>query len=155
MSSPELSLSNQVCFRVYSLDRALQAAYRSLLADLGVTYSQYLVLLALWETDGPTIGELCARLRLDTGTVSPLVKRMERDGLVSRVRRRDDERSVTVLLTEKGAGLEGKARSVPGRLASCVFGSAGDYTELREALDKALGALETALSDGSLDRCGA
>lgn len=142
MSSPELILSNQLCFLVYRLDRAIGARYRPLLEELGLTYPQYLAMLALWEHGELGIGELCSLLVLDTGTVSPLVKRLESAGLVERARRRDDERAVTVRLTGTGRALEERARGVPGALASCFLSSEAEYAELKATLSGLVEKLE-------------
>lgn len=142
MSSPELLLSNQLCFLVHKLDRAITAKYRPLLGELGLTYPQYLAMLALWERGELGIGDLCAMLDLDTGTVSPLVKRLEAAGLVERRRRSDDERAVSVRLTEEGRALESRARGVPGALASCILTSAEEYDSLKRTLSALIGRLE-------------
>ncbi len=134
MSEPELLLSNQLCFLVHRLDREIAARYRPLLSSLGLTYPQYLAMLALWERGELTIGELCALLYLDTGTVSPLVKRLESSGLVERRRRPDDERSVVVKLTGDGAELREKALGVPGAMASCLLSGPEEYGSLRATL---------------------
>jgi DNA-binding MarR family transcriptional regulator len=145
VSSPELLLENQVCFLFHRIDRAILARYRPLLAGLGLTYPQYLCMLALWERDGRTVGELCAALALDTGTVSPLLKRLELAGLLDRRRQAggEDERVVTVHLSPAGRELEERARGLPGSLASCLFVSLEDYRELKSRLQVLLGRLET------------
>jgi DNA-binding MarR family transcriptional regulator len=142
MSSPELRLANQLCFLVHRLDLAIGAKYRPLLAELGLTYGQYLAMLALWERRKLGISELCTMLDLDTGTVSPLVKRLEVAGLVERERRTDDERAVSVKLTAAGAALEKKARPVPKALASCLLTDEKDYPEMRAMLEKMLSRLD-------------
>lgn len=142
MSAPELLLSNQLCFLVHRLDQEIGARYRPLLTELGLTYPQYLAMLALWERRELGVGELCSMLALDTGTVSPLVKRLESAGLVERERRPDDERAVTVRLTKEGAALERKARAVPKALASCLLAEEGDYAEMRAMLEKMLERLQ-------------
>jgi DNA-binding MarR family transcriptional regulator len=144
MISQDLLLSNQICFLVHRMDRALGARYRPLLDELGLTYPQYLAMLALWEHGELGIGELCSKLILDTGTVSPLVKRMARAGLVERLRRSDDERAVTVRLTEKGRLLEEKARSVPGSLASCFISNEEEYFSLKKTFFDLVERLEQA-----------
>jgi DNA-binding MarR family transcriptional regulator len=140
--SGELLLDNQLCFLVRRLDLAIAAKYRPLLARLGLTYGQYLAMLALWERGELGVGELCALLRLDTGTVSPLLKRLEAAGLVTRERRAEDERSVAVRLTEAGAALEAEARKVPAALAGCLVADAADYLEMRGTLERMLSRLE-------------
>jgi len=144
MSYPELLLSNQLCFLVHRLDLAIAAKYRPALSELGLTYGQYLAMLALWERRELTIGGLCELLRLDTGTVSPLVKRLEASGLARRERRADDERSVYVRLTEAGADLERRARKIPGALAGCLIADGDDYARMRAFLEAMLGRLEEA-----------
>jgi DNA-binding MarR family transcriptional regulator len=147
MSHPELLLSNQLCFLVYRLDLAIEAKYRPVLAKLGLTYSQYLAMLALWEHRELEIGRLCELLALDTGTVSPLVKRLEAAGLVRRRRRSDDERVVAVSLTEKGAALEEKARVVPRTLARCLVADEKDYLTKRDLLHKMVVNIESTASE--------
>jgi len=143
MSRPELLLSNQLCFLVYRLDLAIEAKYRPLLAKLGLTYSQYLAMLALWEHRELEIGRLCDLLALDTGTVSPLVKRLEAAGLVRRTRKTEDERVVVVSLTEKGAALEDKARTVPRVLARCLVADEKDYAKKRDLLRQMVQQIES------------
>jgi DNA-binding MarR family transcriptional regulator len=144
MSRPELRLSNQICFLVHRLDRAINARYRPLLGALSLTYPQYLAMLALWEREELGVGELCAMLDLDTGTVSPLLKRLEAAGLVERSRRADDERAVAVRLTEAGRLLEERAADVPGRLASCFLADEEEYLSLKRTLSELIGRLEKA-----------
>jgi DNA-binding MarR family transcriptional regulator len=129
-----LALDQQVCFALYTASRAVTARYRPLLDELGITYPQYLVLLVLWERDAQLVKELGAALRLDSSTLSPLLKRLEAAGLVTRSRRVDDERSVTVQLTAAGAALRERARAVPARLV-CDGGLGIDELDaLRETL---------------------
>ena len=135
-------LSNQLCFLVHRLDRAIGARYRPLLARLGLTYPQYLAMLALWERESLEVGQLCAMLDLDTGTVSPLLKRLEAQGLVERKRRLDDERVVSVSLTPAGKELEIHASSVPGTIASCLLAGPQEYEELKATLSGLLSRLE-------------
>jgi len=142
MSTPELLLSNQLCFLVHRLDRAINARYRPVLGELGLTYPQYLAMLALWEHGELGVGELCALLDLDTGTVSPLLKRLEAAGLVERRRRSDDERAVAVRLTGSGRDLEARARGVPGALASCIRLREDEYRALRYTLSNLIERLE-------------
>jgi MarR family transcriptional regulator, organic hydroperoxide resistance regulator len=143
MGHPELLLSNQVCFLFHRIDRAIVARYQPLLAGLGLTYPQYLAMLALWEKGSMSVGELCSDLALDTGTVSPLLKRLQVAGLVERRRgERGDERVVRVSLTQAGKAMEEKARSIPGALASCVFESPDEYHALKPLLDALVRRLE-------------
>src|SRR5687768_11088671 len=112
----KLLLENQLCFEVHATARALDGVYRSLLRDLGLTYPQYLAMMVLWEREPVTVKELGAALRLDSGTLSPLLKRMEAAGLVRRERSAADERSVLVRLTPDGAGLRARAEEIPERI---------------------------------------
>ena len=115
-----LRLDRQVCFPLYAAANLIQRLYRPLLAPLGLTYSRYLVMLALWEREPLSVGELCACLHLDVGTLSPLLKRMEQAGLVSRARDRNDDRRVIVALTPHGRALREDALAVPKRLAKQI-----------------------------------
>ena len=112
-----LHLDNQLCFALYSSSLLLTKAYKPLLAEIGLTYPQYLAMLALWEDDGVTVGTLGARLFLDSGTLTPLLKRLEAAKLVKRVRSDADERQVLIHLTEKGRALRKSAATIPARLA--------------------------------------
>ena len=117
-------LDKQLCFAVYSASHAFTRAYRSLLDPLGLTYPQYLVLLVLWESDGLRVKEIGARLFLDSGTLTPLLKRLETSGYVTRVRDTGDERQVSINLTADGWALKARALSIPGEL-QCMTGSSG------------------------------
>ncbi|NOK13895.1 MarR family winged helix-turn-helix transcriptional regulator [Corallococcus exercitus] len=108
-----LRLDLQLCFPLYAASRAMVQAYTPLLAKLGLTYPQYLVMLVLWETDGVTVKELGEKLYLDSGTLTPLLKRLEAQGFVRRERSTEDARSVTVSLTTQGKGLRRKAAAIP------------------------------------------
>jgi DNA-binding MarR family transcriptional regulator len=108
-----LQLDQQLCFALYACQRAMVQAYQPELEPLGLTYPQYLVLLVLWEEDGATVGRIGERLQLDSGTLTPLVKRLEAHKLVRRARAAGDERVVEVHLTKKGAALQPRARKVP------------------------------------------
>jgi DNA-binding MarR family transcriptional regulator len=143
MSYPELLLSNQICFLFHRIDRAIVANYKPLLEEFGLTYPQYLAMLALWENREMTVGELCRALVLDTGTVSPLLKRLESLGYIER-RRGDssDERVVKVSLTNAGETLEEGAKNIPGTLASCIFESVDEYKTLKPLLDAMAARLE-------------
>ncbi|WP_394828776.1 MarR family winged helix-turn-helix transcriptional regulator [Pendulispora albinea] len=119
MPSPDdlLRLDEQLCFALYSASRALTRAYADLLEPLGLTYPQYLVLLVLWEEDGATVKRLGERLELDSGTLTPVLKRLEQQGIVARRRSAEDERVVHVHLTAEGKALKSKARRVPPSMA--------------------------------------
>ena len=140
---PQLELDNQLCFALYDASRAVIRAYGPLLADLGVTYPQYLTLLVLWEADGPlTVSELGARLHLDSGTLTPLLKRLEQLGLVERRRDAADERRVLVSLTPAGLRLRDEAAGIPAQLLTRYGMPLDDVVALREHL----AALTAALS---------
>jgi DNA-binding MarR family transcriptional regulator len=137
-----LLLDNQLCFALYAASRAMVAAYQPLLARLGVTYPQYLVLLVLWERDGASVRELGERLQLDSGTLTPLLKRMEAAGLVSRARAAHDERVVQVTLTVKGRRLKERAREVPAALACRVGLDVKELGRLRGELKALVSRLQ-------------
>ncbi|MBR4473399.1 MAG: MarR family transcriptional regulator [Oscillospiraceae bacterium] len=115
-----MKLSNQLCFPLYAASRNVISLYTPLLRPLGLTYTQYLVLLVLWEKDGLTVGELCDKLMLDNGTLSPLLKKMQLAGYLERKRSTEDDRVVVVTLTEAGRALQEQAKDVPARIARCV-----------------------------------
>ncbi|MQA60188.1 MAG: MarR family transcriptional regulator [Actinophytocola sp.] len=130
----ELQLDRQVCFALYSASRAVTQLYRPLLDALGLTYPQYLVMLVLWEHGPTTVKDLGEALELDSGTLSPLLKRLESAGMVLRRRRATDERSVEVDVTEKGAALRTRAAGVPRTIACATGLDAAGLTELRRIL---------------------
>ncbi|KQT14108.1 MarR family winged helix-turn-helix transcriptional regulator [Ramlibacter sp. Leaf400] len=111
-----LRLDNQLCFALYSASLAMTKLYKPLLDELGLTYPQYLAMLALWEEDGLSVSQLGERLRLDSGTLTPLLKRLEAAGLVTRLRAVEDERRVHLTLTPAGRKLRARAEKVPGCL---------------------------------------
>ena len=115
-----MKLSNQLCFPLYAAARNMVGLYTPFLKPLGLTYTQYIVFLALWEKDGVTVGEICSKLMLDNGTLSPLLKKMEKDGYIERSRSKADDRVVVVSLTEKGKNLQLKAKEVPKNVMGCV-----------------------------------
>ena len=132
-----LRLDRQICFPLYAATNLLQRLYRPLLGPLGLTYSQYLVMLLLWERRTASVGELGDCLHLDNGTLTPLLKRMEKAGLVTRQRDDRDERRVLVALTRHGAALRRKAEHVPAALAARI--------SMDESESRALHGLTTAL----------
>ena len=115
-----MKLTNQLCFPLYAASRKVVNLYTPLLKPLGLTYTQYIVLLVLWEKDGITVGEICTRLMLDNGTLSPLLKKMEQAGYLERRRSREDDRVVLVSLTEEGRALQEKAKEIPIQLSGCI-----------------------------------
>ncbi|WP_279581021.1 MarR family winged helix-turn-helix transcriptional regulator [Fodinicola feengrottensis] len=132
-----LALDGQLCFALYAASRAVTDVYRPLLAQMGLTYPQYLALLVLWERSPVPVKEIGAALQLDYGTVSPLLKRLEQQGLITRQRAAGDERSVTVALTADGDALRLKARAIPPHI-QCAVGlderAAHDLIETLRAL---------------------
>ncbi|MGV0877769.1 MarR family transcriptional regulator [Martelella sp. FLE1502] len=138
---PLLNLDNQLCFAVYATEHAFQRAYKPLLAELGLTYPQYLAMMVLWEGRPVTVNELGRRLGLDSGTLSPLLKRLETAGYIMRKRGREDERRVEVALTEKGRTARGKARNVAASIAlktGCSLDQAQSLLSELNALRKRL-----------------
>ena len=111
--NPALLLDNQLCFALYSASLAMTKLYKSLLEALGLTYPQYLVMLVLWERDGLMVSELGERLFLDSGTLTPLLKRLEASGLIARIRDVQDERRVHITLTQTGRALKAEAAQIP------------------------------------------
>ena len=136
-----LSLDLQLCFSLYSASNLMTRIYRPLLQPLGITYLQYLTLLALWETSPLTVGDLGRRLGLDSGTLTPLCKRLEAAGFVARVRDAADERRVRITLTEKGAALREQALAVPGALFCQLPGPFEDLAALKAQVDRLVTAL--------------
>ncbi|MBC7718784.1 MAG: MarR family transcriptional regulator [Chitinophagaceae bacterium] len=116
--SPMLQLDNQLCFALYSTSLAMTKLYKPMLGELGLTYPQYLAMLALWERDGLMVSELGERLYLDSGTLTPLLKRLEASGYISRLRAVDDERRVHITLTRAGRKLKARAAKIPGCILS-------------------------------------
>ncbi|HEY4020968.1 MAG TPA: MarR family transcriptional regulator [Pseudonocardiaceae bacterium] len=127
-------VEDQMCFALYAASRAVTALYRPLLDELGLTYPQYLVLLVLWAEGPSQVKDIGAALALDYGTLSPLIKRLEKAGLVSRQRRADDERSVQVVLTDEGVALREKARAVPPVIAAAMNLPPARFDDLRAGL---------------------
>ena len=115
-----MKLANQLCFPLYAAARHVTGLYTPVLKPLGLTYTQYIVFLVLWEKDGLTVGEIGEKLLLDNGTLSPLLKKMEQAGYVRRERSREDERVVVITLTEAGRALQEKAKDVPAKVAGCI-----------------------------------
>jgi DNA-binding MarR family transcriptional regulator len=130
------TINDMLCFALYAASRATTDIYRPLLAELGLTYPQYLVMIVLWEHQTCSVKDIGALLHLDSGTLSPLLKRLESAGFIKRQRRVADERVVDILLTEEGRALSKQAADIPGRI-SCQFGIEYDeYSELMGLLKK-------------------
>jgi len=138
MEYEQLKLSNQVCFPVYAASRLIIREYQPYLDELGITYPQYLVLMVLWEKDGISVNEISQKMILNTNTVTPLLKRMEAQGLLSRTRSGKDERKVLVSLTEKGKEIRHEAAIIPLKLAEglkAVSMTSEELTEIRNKLN--------------------
>ena len=129
-----LKLDNQLCFALYAATRAMTRTYRERLEPMGLTYPQYLVLVVLWENDGITISQLGQRLLLDSGTLTPLLKRMETAGIVSRNRRTSDEREVEIWLTDKGRDMQREAAGARELVVCRLAMSDAEILQLRGEL---------------------
>lgn len=144
MAYEQLKLENQLCFPVYAASRLITREYQPLLDRLEITYPQYLVLMVLWENDSLPVNDIAKRLILNTNTITPLLKRMEKQGLISRKRSEVDERKVLVQLTEKGKDLQEKASGVPEELIKRISVSdlkQDDLLKLRESLNEIISFL--------------
>jgi DNA-binding MarR family transcriptional regulator len=144
-----LRLDQQICFSLNAASRAFGGVYRVILKDLGLTYPQYLVMLVLWEHGDLPVKKLGEHLRLDSGTLSPLLKRLESAGLVRRERSARDERSVEVRLTEDGVALRERALEVPRRIVAATSFDVDEIRALRERLDELTTALDSAQLDAA------
>ena len=139
------SLESQLCFALYSVTNAVGRTYAPLLEALGLTYAQYLAMLVLWEGDNIGVGEIGRRLFLDSGTLTPLLKRLEAAGFVERRRNPADERQVRVALTPRGDALRGKAHGLPHAIACAMDRSAAEIAALRDDLLQLRSSLMAAL----------
>jgi MarR family transcriptional regulator, organic hydroperoxide resistance regulator len=144
-----LSLDAQLCFPLYAAARAVTQAYAPLLAKLGLTYPQYLVMLVLWETDGVTVKGMGERLFLDSGTLTPLLKRLEAQGLVKRERSTEDARSVHVHLTTQGRALKRRAVSIPEAMVCKMGLSLEELSRMRRDVQRLFEALSKSQSEPS------
>lgn len=148
MENTQLQLGKQICFPLYSVSRLLTKAYKPYLEELGITYPQYLVLLVLWEEDDVSVNQISTKLLLNTNTLSPLLKRMEKMSLLHRNRSSEDERKVVVELTEKGKELQGRAAPIPELLLQTLLTEnikLPEIIHLKNMLDEWI----TVLSDNS------
>lgn len=144
MEYNKLKLENQLCFPLYAASRLITREYQPYLDKLGITYPQYLVLLVLWESDGQPIKTISKKLILNTNTITPLLKRMEKQNLIVRKRLKTDERIVMIHLTEAGEKLKIKAAPIPEQLYSKLLDNhldVGDLIKLRENLDAIINSL--------------
>ena len=135
----QLHIENQLCFRLYKLNKSITKLYAPLLKDAGLTYPQYLVMLVLWQEEKPkTIKDIGSILELDSGTLSPLLKRMENQDLIKRTRSIKDERSVSIELTAHGKQIKNKAKFIPAKLLMLTGLSKVELLELQQDLDNLL-----------------
>lgn len=136
MDSLSLRLNDQVCFSVYATNLALNKVYRKLLTRLGLTYPQYLVMMVLWERDDLSVSEIGERLHLDSATLTPLLKRLETQALLTRARASEDERQVIIRLTTPGRHLKMQAGEIPGAVFSAAACSPEELSSLKTQLDR-------------------
>lgn len=137
MSYEQLKLENQLCFPLYAASRLITREYQPYLDELGITYPQYLVLMILWEKDGVPVNDIAKKLILNTNTITPLLKRMESQQILKRVRAQNDERKVMVWLTPKGANLKKQAALIPEKLVDKILNGPleiQDLIKLKESL---------------------
>ena len=137
-----IRLENQICFPLYSCAKEVVRQYRKPLENLSLTYTQYLVMMALWEFGGMTEGELGKKIHLDSGTLAPLLKRLEKQGYITRIRPETNERKLLVELTEEGEALKDQAIEVPCEMAGCLNLAPDEQLQLKKLLDKAIIKME-------------
>ena len=130
-----MKLSNQLCFPLYAAARKITSLYTPLLKECGLTYTQYIVLMTLWEKDGLSVSEIGQRLLLDNGTLSPLLKKMEQKGYIIRQRRLTDDRVIVVTLTDDGKALQKQLKFVPNEIVNCVDLSHDKIIQLKKLLN--------------------
>ena len=138
-----IRLENQLCFPLYACAKEVVRQYRKPLEELGLTYTQYVVMMVLWEYGNMTEGELGKRVRLDSGTLAPLLKRLEKQGLIHRMRPDDNERKLFLSLTKEGEALKDKAIDVPEAMQGCIDLPEEERLLLKKLLDKALIRMDT------------
>jgi MarR family transcriptional regulator, organic hydroperoxide resistance regulator len=149
LPAPSVLLEDQLCFALYAASRALTARYRPQLDEIGLTYPQYLVMMLLWEEDNQTVGQLGTRLNLDSGTLSPLLKRLTAAGLVTRHRRVEDERSVAIALTDAGRALRERALHINEDMLCALQLEADDFGALKDQLETLIDRVNTAGRPGA------
>jgi MarR family transcriptional regulator, organic hydroperoxide resistance regulator len=142
-----LLLGSQLCFAIYSTAHAFNRVYKPLLDRLGLTYPQYLVMLVLWERDGVTVKDIGERLFLDSGTLTPMLKRLETAELIKRSRSTEDERQVLIALTSKGQALRDKAKAVPQAILAASDCSVGELSAMKNELVALRDRLNAALAE--------
>ncbi|MDQ0476518.1 MarR family winged helix-turn-helix transcriptional regulator [Chryseobacterium sp. MDT2-18] len=135
-------LGNQICFPLYVIAKEITGMYRPFLDELDITYSQYLVMMVLWEEEGLTVNQIGEKLYLDSGTLTPLLKRLEAKSFLQRNRKKEDERVVQVFLTQEGKDLQKLACAIPGKMKERLNFSDEDLLELKITVDKILNKVE-------------
>ena len=133
-----MKLDNQLCFPIYAASRVITSLYTPYLKPLGLTYTQYILFLVLWEKDGLTVGEICKRLMLDSGTLSPILKKLRDRGYIEKQQSASDERSFIIMLTDKGRELQVQAKDIPLQVGSCVNIESEKAIQLRDLLNELL-----------------
>ena len=141
-NSESLKLENQICFPLYVIAKEITGLYRPLLDELDITYPQYLVMMVLWENDGLPVNHIGEKLYLDSGTLTPLLKRLEAKGLILRKRKKEDERVVQVFISDLGKELQQKACEIPSKIYHKVGVSKEDWAELSNSVKKILNKLD-------------
>jgi len=142
MEYDQLKLDNQLCFMLYASSKEITKNYRPFLSVLGITYTQYITMIVLWEEDNITIKALGDKLYLDSGTLTPLLKKLEASGLILRTRAKEDERNVYIELTEEGLALKEKAKDIPEKLLCSTKLCLSEAAELRERLKLFLSSIK-------------
>lgn len=141
-TTESLKLKNQVCFPLYALSKEITKLYRPLLDTLDLTYPQYLVMMVLWEKDGLTVSEVGEKLLLDSGTLTPLLKRLENKSYLNRIRKKEDERVVQLFLTDEGRNLQQKACSIPEEMLEKINVKQEDLLQLKSLLDTVVSKIQ-------------
>ncbi len=141
-NTESLQLKNQVCFPLYALSKEITKLYRPMLEELDMTYPQYLVMMVLWEKDGLTVSEVGEKLLLDSGTLTPLLKRLENKSFIDRKRKKEDERVVELFLTEEGRNLQQKACSIPKEMIQKIDIKTEDLVQLKNLLETILNKIQ-------------
>ena len=138
----QLRLENQLCFPLYACAKEVVRQYRKPLENLNLTYTQYIVMMVLWEFGGMTEGELGKKVRLDSGTLAPLLKRLEKQGYIERRRPENNERRLSIKLTDAGEALKEKAAKVPAQIATCIDLPDDEMMQMKLLLEKTLNKME-------------
>lgn len=137
-----LKLQNQLCFPLYVIAKEITGLYRPFLDELDITYPQYLVMMVLWENDGLSVNHIGEKLYLDSGTLTPLLKRLETKGFITRKRKKEDERVVEVFISETGKALKAKACEIPEKIYKKIDASEQDWADLKTSVQKILNKIE-------------